>query len=82
MKTIQETGEILFFADINWGVAQLVSNGWSVAINGAQLQLPVLEQVQKEVSCGFQRWCPEVHLITEAPLYNKRRVSVNRHCVS
>ena len=27
METIQETGEILIFADINGGVAQLVSNG-------------------------------------------------------
>ena len=68
METIQVTGEIFIFADINRGVAQLVSNGWYVAINGAQLQLPVLEQVQMEVSYGFQRWWPEVHLITEAPL--------------
>ena len=27
METIQETSEILIFADINGGVAQLVSNG-------------------------------------------------------
>ena len=27
METIQETGDILIFADINGGVAQLVSNG-------------------------------------------------------
>ena len=27
METIQETGEILIFADINGRVAQLVSNG-------------------------------------------------------
>ena len=68
VEAIQETGEILIFADINGEVSQLVSNGWSVAINGARLQLPVLEQVQKEVSYGFQRWCPEVHLITQALL--------------
>ena len=68
METIQETGEILIFADINGGVAQLVSNGSSVPINGTRLQHPVLKQVQQEVSYGFKRWCPEVHLITEAPL--------------
>ena len=45
METIQETGEILIFADINGRVAQLVSNGWSVPINGTGLQLPVLKQV-------------------------------------
>ena len=39
-----------------------------LVINGARLQLPVLEQVQEEVSYGFQRWCSEVHLNTEAPL--------------
>ena len=61
-------GEILIFADINGEVAQLASNGWSVAINGAWLQLSVLKHVQAEVSCGFRRWCPEVHLIIEAPL--------------
>ena len=27
-----------------------------------------LEKVQEKVSYGFQRWCPEVHLTTEAPL--------------
>ena len=68
METIQKTSKILIFADINGRVAQLVSNGWSVPINGTGLQLPVLKQVQQEVSYGFQRWCPEVHLITEAPL--------------
>ena len=59
METIQEMSEILIFADINGGVTQLVST-W--------LQLPVLEQVQEEASYDFQRWCPEVHLITETPL--------------
>ena len=68
METIQEMSEILIFADIDGRVAQLVSNGRSVAINGAWLQLPILKQVQEEVSYGFQRWCPEVHLITEEPL--------------
>ena len=53
METIQETSEVLIFADINGGIAQFVSS---------------LKQVQEEVSNGFQRWCPEVHLITEAPL--------------
>ena len=68
VETIQETGEILIFADINGEVSQLVSNCSSVTINGSLLQLPFLEQVQKEVSYGFQRWCPEVYLFTEAPL--------------
>ena len=68
METIQETGEILIFADINGKIAQLVRNGWSVTINGTWLQLSVLKQVQEEVRYGFQRCCPEVHLITEAPL--------------
>ena len=66
METIQETHEILIFA--NGRIAQLVSNGRSVSINDTWLQLPVMEQVQEEVSYGFQRWCPEVHLIPEAPL--------------
>ena len=68
METIQETSEILIFADINGGIAQFVSNGGSVAINSAWLLLLLLKQVQEEVSNGLQRWCPEVHLITEAPL--------------
>ena len=68
MEAIQETGGILIFADINGRVAQIVSNGWSVTINGTRLQLPILKQVQQEVSYGLQRWCPEVQLITEAPL--------------
>ena len=53
METIQEMGEILIFADINGTVAQFVSNGWSVSINGTRLQLPVLKQVQQEISYGF-----------------------------
>ena len=68
METIQEMSEVLIFADINGGIAQFVRNGGSVAINSAWLQLLLLKQVQEEVSNGFQRWCPEVHLITEAPL--------------
>ena len=67
MESIQMS-EILIFADIDGRIAQLVSNGWSVPINGIWLQLPVLKQVQEEVSYSFQRWRPEVHLITEAPL--------------
>ena len=37
METIQETSEILIFADINGGIAQFVSNGGSVALNSAWL---------------------------------------------
>ena len=37
METIQETSEVLIFADINGGIAQFVSNGGSVAINSAWL---------------------------------------------
>ena len=52
VETIQETSEILIFADIDGRVSQFVCNGGSVAINGAWLQLPVLEQIQQEVSYG------------------------------
>ena len=50
METIQETGEILIFADIN-GLPNL--SAMAVPINSAWLQLPILKQVQQEVSCGF-----------------------------
>ena len=39
-----------------------------IAINGAWLQLLVLEQIQQGVGYRLYRWCPEVHLITEATL--------------
>ena len=53
MENIQEMSEILIFADINGRITQLVSNGWSVPINGTRLQLPVLKKVQQDVSYGF-----------------------------
>ena len=43
METIQETSEVLIFANINGGIAQFVSNGGSVAINSAWLQLLLLK---------------------------------------
>ena len=50
VETVQETSEISIFADINRRVPQFISNGLSVTINGAGLQLPVLKQVHKKVS--------------------------------
>ena len=64
----RERSEILIPADINGCVTQFVRKGQPVAINGAWLQFPVLEQIQQEVSNGLNRGCPEVHLITEASL--------------
>ena len=55
LETIQETSEIFVLADINGWVSQFISNGWSVTINGARLQLPVLKKVHKEVSNRLNR---------------------------
>ena len=61
VETIQETSEILIFADIDGQIPQFVCNGRPLAINGAWLQLPVFEQIQQEDSNGLYR-CPEVTL--------------------
>ena len=37
VETIQETSEIIIFADINYCISQLISNGRPVTINGAGL---------------------------------------------
>ena len=64
VETNQETSEILIFATIDGWISQFVCNGWPIAINCTWPQLPVLEQIQQEVS----NLCPEVYLITVAPL--------------
>ena len=54
VETIQETGEVLIFADINGVVFQLVNNSWFKAITGAGLQLPVLNKYRRKSAMAFR----------------------------
>ena len=51
VETIQETSEIFVLADVEGGISQFISNGWTVTINGAGLYLPVLiRYIRKSVT--------------------------------
>ena len=50
VETVQESGEIFIFADVEGRISQFISNGRPVAINGAGLQFPLLKKVHKEIS--------------------------------
>ena len=63
METIQQSSQILVFADVYLVVANFVSYSSSMAINGARLEVFLLKQEKEEVRNLFYRGRPEVHLI-------------------
>ena len=45
--------EIFVLADVEGGISQFISNGWTVTINGAGLYLPVLIRYIRKSATDF-----------------------------
>ena len=64
METIHETSEVFVIADINRPISKFVCYGQTVVIYSTVTSCP-----ETDIGVyGFDRWCPEVHLITVVPI--------------